>query len=156
MGKHADKNDKKSRPKYVLGWPEWTLIGIVICSSLLIALALCTGMRKSPQEKAEIELEKLANVYYVEYLYPRLLGNLENNPETMLKVYYEVGVPTTYLRQLLHYNDDEYADLAKVFDKLGCNTNATGVKFFPQEPYGQRDYTVEYIWQCEEGDFPKQ
>lgn len=155
MGKKSNKSDKKAKTKHVLGWSEWALIGIVVCSSLLIVIALCTGMRKSPQEKAEIELEKLANTYYVEYLYPRLLGNLENDPKTVLKAYYEVGVPTTYLRQLLHYNDDEHVGSAEIFDKLKCDTNATGVKFFPQEPYGQYDYTVKYIWRCEKGDFSK-
>ncbi len=151
--KVATKSQHKSKAKHVLGWPEWTLIGIVICSTLLIIAALCTGFFKTPQEKAEIELEKIADAYYTEYLYPRLLGNLDNDPKAVLQVYYEVGVPTTYLRQLLHYNDDEFAKSAKYFDRLECDTNATGVKFYPVEPYGPRDYTVDYIWRCEEGDF---
>lgn len=158
MGKKTTKKtqkNQKAKTKHVLGWPEWTLIGIVVASTLLIVAALCTGLIKTPQEKAEAELEKIANAYYTEYLYPRLLGNLDNDPKTVLQVYYEVGVPTTYLRQLLHYNNDEYADSAKYFERLGCDTNNTGVKFFPVEPYGPRDYTVTYSWKCEEGDFPK-
>jgi hypothetical protein len=156
MGKKTTKQKvQKNKSKHVLGWPEWTLIGIVICSTLLIVLALCTGFFKTPQEKAEAELEKIANAYYVEYLYPRILGNLDSDPKKVLEVYNEIGVPTTYLRQLLHYNNDEYASSAKYFERLGCDTNNTGAKFFPTEPYGPRDYTVSYTWQCEEGDFPK-
>ncbi len=155
MGKKTTKKTRKNKPKHALEWPEWTLIGIVLCSTLLIALALCTGFFKTPQEKAEAELEKIAKAYYTEYLYPRLLGNLDNDPKTVLQVYYEVGVPTTYLRQLLHYNGDEHAESAKYFEQLKCNTNSTGVKFFPVEPYGPNDYTVTYIWRCEKGDFPE-
>lgn len=155
MGKKTTKKTKKSEPKHKheLGWPEWTLIGIVICSTLLIILALCMGFLKTPEEKAEAELEKIADAYYTEYLYPRLLGNLDNDPKAVLQVYYEIGVPTVYLRQLLHYNNDEYAGSEKYFERLECNTNTTGVKFFPVEPYGPRDYTVTYIWECEDGDF---
>ena len=111
------------------------------------------GFLKTPEEKAEAELEKIADAYYTEYLYPRLLGNLDNDPKAVLQVYYEIGVPTVYLRQLLHYNNDEYAGSEKYFERLECNTNTTGVKFFPVEPYGPRDYTVNYIWECEDGDF---
>ena len=151
MGKKTTKTAKAKRTK--LGWPEWTLLGIVGCSVILIICALCTGMIKSPQEKAEIELQQIADAYYVEYLYPRLLGDINNDPAPILADYTEGGVPATYLRQLLHYNNDEHADKASVFEKLGCDTNSTGVRFFPQEPYGPRDYTVVYLWQCEEGDF---
>lgn len=145
MGK---KQAKKT--KHVLGWPEWTLVGIVACSTLLIVLALCTGLFKTPQEKAEAELKKIANAYYTEYLYPRLLGNLGNDPEKVLSEYTEIGAPMTYLRQLLHYNNDEYAESAKYFEYVECNTNATGVKFYPVAPYGPRDYTAEYTWQCDD------
>lgn len=148
MGK---KDTKKT--KHVLGWPEWTLVGIVVCSTLLIVLALCTGFIKTPQERAEVELEKIADAYYTEYLYPRLLGSLNNDPQEVLQAYAEVGAPTAYLRQLLHYNDDEYAKSAKYFDRLECDTNNTGVRFYPVAPYGPRDYTADYTWQCD--DFKK-
>ena len=150
-----NKKSAKKKCQHVLGWPEWALIGIVVCSTLLIILALCTGFFKTPQEKAEAELEKIADAYYTEYLYPRLLGNLDNDPKAVLQVYYGVGVPTTYLRQLLHFNDDEYVKSTKYFDRLGCDTNTTGVRFYPVEPYGPRDYTTDYVWNCQEGDFKK-
>ena len=153
MGKKSTKMSQKSKVKHKLGWPEWTLIGIVTCSTLLIVLALCTGLLKTPQEKAEAELEKIADAYYTEYLYPRLLGNLDNDPAETLTEYKEIGSPMTFLRQLLHYNNDEYSKSSKYFERMGCNTNSTGVKFFPVEPYGPHDYTVTYTWQCENGDF---
>lgn len=151
MGKNMTKTTKTKRTK--LGWPEWTLLGIVACSVVLIVCALCAGLQKTPREKAEIELQNLADIYYVEYLYPRLLGDVKNDPAPILVDYVESGVPATYLRQLLHYNNDEHIEKAKVFEELGCDTNNTGVRFFPKEPYGPRDYTVRYLWRCEKGDF---
>lgn len=151
MGEKTTKTAKTKQHKF--GWPEWTLLGIVLCSAVLIVCALCASLQKSPQEKAELELEKLAEAYYVEYLYPRLLGDVNAEPAPILEEYTEGGVPATYLRQLLHYNNDEHADKAGVFEALKCDTNSTGVRFFPQAPYGPRDYTVVYLWRCEESDF---
>lgn len=154
--KKKQQKSQKRKYKHVLGWPEWALLGIVAASTVLIIISLCTGFRKSPEEKAEREMKKIAEAYYTEYLYPRLLGNLDNDPKEALKAYAEAGVPSTYLRQLLHYNNDEYASSAKVFEKLECNTNSTGVKFFPVEPYGPRDYRAVNIWQCEKADFSEE
>lgn len=144
---------KKTTPKHVLHWPEWTLVGIVAVSTLLIIISLCTGLLKSPTERAEIEMDKLAEAYYTEYLYPRLLGNLNNDPAKVLPAYTESGVPTTYLRQMLHYNDDEHAKSAGYFEAVECDTNDTGVRYFPVEPYGPRDYTTVYFWRCANGEF---
>lgn len=146
--KKVAQTKKSKRKKF--GWPEWTLIGIVGISVVVIAIAVCTIFRDSPTERADKELKKLADDYYIEYLYPRLLGGRVNeDPEPMMKGYDETGVPTTYLRQLLHYNDDEKISSAEVFSAIACNTNMTGVRYFPHAPYGPTDYTVTYIWQCE-------
>ncbi len=146
--KKVAQTKKVQRKKF--GWPEWTLIGIVGVSVVAIAIAVCTIFRDSPAERADKELKKLADDYYVEYLYPRLLGGRVNeDPAPAMKRYDETGVPTTYLRQLLHYNDDEKIGSAEVFSAVACNTNMTGVRYFPYAPYGPKDYTVTYIWQCE-------
>lgn len=143
MGKHNRKKHK------TLGWSDWALVGIVIVSTVAIISALSTWLIDTPQEKAEKELAQLSDDYYVEYLYPRLLGMM-TEPVENLEKYKEAGVPTTYLRQLLHYDNDKNADLAEVFSMVACDTNQTGVRYYPVEPYGPQDYTVKYIWKCEE------
>lgn len=146
--KKVAKTKKGEKKKF--GWPEWTLVGIVGASVLVIAVAVCTIFRDSPAERADKELKKLADDYYVEYLYPRLLGGkIDEDPTPAMKIYDEAGVPTTYLRQLLHYNNDEKIGSAPIFTAIACNTNTTGVRYFPYAPYGPTDYTVTYIWQCE-------
>lgn len=140
----------KKTAKKSFGWSEWTLVGIIGVAGLAILISLCTLLRDSPAEKADKELKKLADDYYVEYLYPRLLGGRVNeDPTPAMEIYDDAGIPTTYLRQLLHYNNDEKIDSAEVFAAVDCNTNTTGVRYFPYAPYGPEDYTVTYIWQCE-------
>lgn len=142
------KTKKVERKKF--GWPEWALVGIVGAAIFVVTIAVCTIFRDSPAERADKELKKLADDYYVEYLYPRLLGGRVNeDPTPAMEIYDDMGVPTTYLRQLLHYNDDEKIESADIFAAVACNTNSTGVRYFPYAPYGPKDYTVVYIWQCE-------
>lgn len=145
------KKEKKQKSQKKMGWAEWTLMGIVLSSMMMIAISLCTLLRDSPAERADKELEKIADDYYVEYLYPRLLGGkMDADPTPAMEIYDETGVPTTYLRQLLHYNNGEKADSAEIFAAVACNTNMTGVRYFPFAPYGPNDYTVTYIWHCED------
>ena len=146
--KAVAKSKKTKKMKF--GWQEWALVGIVVVATIAVLIAVCTIFRDSPSERAEKELQKLADDYYVEYLYPRLLGGRMNeDPTAAMEIYDETGVSTTYLRQLLHYNNDEKIDSAEIFEALGCNTNATGVRYFPYAPYGAKDYTAEYYWFCE-------
>ncbi len=145
--KKVVKTKKLEKKKF--GWPEWTLVGIVGVASLAVIISLFTIFQDSPAERADKELQRLADAYYTEYLYPRLLGGrINDDPTSAMKIYDETGVPTTYLRQLLYYNDKN-AGLAEVFTAIDCNTNSTGVRYFPFAPYGPKDYKVEFIWKCD-------
>lgn len=141
MGKH-----KKHK---TLGWSDWALLGIVLVSTVAIVAALCTWLIDSPREKAEKEMAQLADDYYIEYLYPRLLGMMTAPADSLAK-YSEAGVPTTYLRQLLHYDNDKHQDSSAIFMAVECDTNYTGVRYYPVAPYGPRDYTVKYTWNCDD------
>ena len=100
-----------------------------------------------PQASVERELESLAKDYYENYYYDTV-----NEPETALAEFAETGLPTAYLRKLLAFDNGRHAASAEVFDSAGykCDTNKTGVKIFPEEPYGRTDYRVEYKYACEE------
>lgn len=139
----------KRAPKPPLDWPEFTLIGILVASVLLIAASILLRLSFDPRADAESAMEKLADAYYRGHLYPQLLDYKLDNPEK-LETYAEVGVPTTYLRQLLDYNDNKKVVPANVFNNqyYQCDTNRTGVRYYPQAPYGPRDYTVKYLWSC--------
>lgn len=148
--KLSRKEQKAQFGKRHMLWDDWLLLGIVVFSTLMIIGALCTNFIDTPREAAEKELSKIADNYYITYMYPRLLGSLDNDPTEMLSKYKDIGVSATYLRQLLKYNDGEFAASAPVFAAIACDTNHTSVRYFPTEPYGPRDYTVDYVWDCDE------
>ena len=137
----------KAELRAPMTWAEWALMGMVLAAALAIGLALSVQLLDSPAERAQKRMSALADDYYVEFLYPRLTnGGAETEK---LVDYAKSGVPMTYLRQLLHYNNGEHAEEAEIFETAGCDTNATGVRYYPVEPYGPRDYTASFVWQCD-------
>ena len=130
-----------------LAWSEWLLIGILAAATLAIGLALATQLLDTPEEQAKKELAKIADDYYVEYVYPQLTEAGQKTEK--LVDYATAGVPMTYLRQLLLYNNGEHQAQAGIFSAAGCDTNATGVRYYPVEPYGPHDYTASFVWQCD-------
>lgn len=130
-----------------LAWSEWLLIGILAAATLAIGLALATQLLDTPEEQAKKELAKIADDYYVEYVYPQLTEAGQKTEK--LVDYATAGVPMTYLRQLLLYNNGEHQAQAGIFSAAGCDTNTTGVRYYPVEPYGPHDYTASFVWQCD-------
>lgn len=143
------KESQRKGSKSPLDWPEIALIVILVVSALAIVVAMLMRAGFDPQGDAEGAMERITDDYYRAYLYPQLLNYDMEKPE-QLETYAGVGVPTVYLRQLLSYNDERKLISADVFSNqyIQCDTNRTGVRFYPHEPYGPRDYTVDYIWHC--------
>ena len=103
-----------------------------------------------PKLQAESSLKKVADEYYANYLYPRLMGN-NRDPADALAIYVSSGVPTTYLRQLLLYDNAKHNNVAGDFNNnyYKCDTNRTGVRYFPEEPFGPHDYHMDVYWECQ-------
>ncbi len=141
---------KKVTKKLELSWEQRTLLGMVAGASVAIMISFLGFLVDTPAEMAHKELAELADDYYISYLYPTLLGDVFTvDPGEKLQGYVELGTPATYLRQLLHYDNDKNMLSAPIFENVACDTNRTSIKFFPVEPYGPRDYTIKYTWNCD-------
>lgn len=138
---------KKTKPKPKYGLEEKLLVGIMAICAVMIGASFLTHLIPTPSEQADQSLKRIAEDYYLTYLYPQLMS-ADKDLERAFKKYDEAGVPTIYLRQLLHYNNGQYSDADGVFKEVGCDTNRTGVRYYPKEPYGSRDYDIKYIWGC--------
>ncbi len=138
-----------AKAKHILNLEEKLLLGIVAVSGVMIIAAFLTNLIPTPSERADDDLHKIAEDYYLTYLYPRLMSANKDLKKAFQK-YDTAGVPTVYLRQLLHYNDNQYAEMGASFKAVGCDTNRTGVRYYPKEPYGPHDYEVKYLWDCAE------
>lgn len=132
-------------------WREATLLSMIGISAVAIVATFALSSIFDPVKRSEHELEKLADAYYIEYLYPRSLGKYLNEPETVLKDYVNQGLPAVFLRQLLLYDDGKNAGSVDAFSNsyYQCDANKTYVRFYPVEPYGPRDYTIKYGTACE-------
>lgn len=135
----------------IANWEDYVLLGTVGTCVVMILCAFLVRTIGTPEEQMQRKLEKLANEYYITYLYPRLLGDLKSEPSSMLAQYSDGGVATTYLRQLLHFNNDQFIELAPTFQQFGCDTNNTSVRYFPIEPYGPKDYEIKFDYHCAPG-----
>lgn len=132
-------------------WREGALLSMIGVSAVMIIATLILSNVFDPVKRSEHELEKLADAYYIEYLYPRSLGKYLNEPEAVLKDYVSQGLPAVLLRQLLLYNNGKNSSSIEAFSNsyYQCDTNKTYVRFYPVEPYGPRDYTLQYGTACE-------
>lgn len=132
-------------------WREVTLMSLIGTSAAMIALTFTLSVVLDPIKRSEQEISKLAERYYIEYLYPRALGDYIDQPKVILRDYAKRGLPNVRLTQLLSYNNNSHANSLDVFENpyYNCDLNATYVKFYPIEPYGPRDFTVNYNMACE-------
>lgn len=147
MAKTTKTAKKAKKTKHIIGLEEKLLIVILVVSGAMIIAAFFMQLIPTPSEVANADLEEMANDYYLTYLYPRLMM-ADKDLNKAFEKYDLNGVPTIYLRQLLHYNEGQFKDRKANFQEVGCNTNQTGVRYYPKAPYGPHDYEVQYIWQC--------
>ncbi len=134
-----------------LTWREITLLSSIgVCALTIVFTFIYTNIA-DPVKRSEHELTKLANSYYIEYYYPRVLGKYLYQPEEVLADYAAAGLPAVRLRQVLLSNDGKYSSSADAFSNAyyQCDTNDTYIRYYPVAPYGPRDYTVTYSTACE-------
>lgn len=135
------------RLKSKLSWYELMVLGIIGVSGVAIVIAAVVGLNFDPWKTVEKEMNAIVKDYYISYLYPRLT---KDDSAESLEVYQESGIPTTYLRQLLSFDDAKFAKSSTAFSNqyYVCDTNSTGVRYYPYAPYGPEDYRAEYYWSC--------
>lgn len=123
---------------------------IVICATLVL-LNVAASAYFNPKVVVERELSALAEEYYEDYLYDNLIGGRTGEAVgEEMKRYKDVGVSDTHLRQLLLYDSGRRREASGYFDQDGykCDRNKTYVKYFPEEPYGRKDYHFEVKLAC--------
>lgn len=148
---HTTSRRKSTKRKVQpFSWREVTLMSLVGTSAAMIALTFILSSVLDPVKRSEKEITKLAERYYIEYLYPRALGDYINQPKIILRDYEKLGLPNVRLTQLLSYNNNSHASSLDAFTNpyYNCDLNATYAKFYPVEPYGPRDFTVTYNMVC--------
>ncbi len=144
------KSSRTHKSMGSLTWREVTLLSSIgVCAFTIVFTFVYTSIF-DPVKRGNKELEKISNSYYIEYYYPRILGKYLNQPEKILATYKDGGLPIVKLRQLLSSNNGKYAGSSEAFSNTyyECDIDNSYVRFYPQEPYGPRDYTITYNTDC--------
>ena len=146
--KVAKKLKSKKTPEPI---EKKIILACLIVSSCVVVLSVFVGIFFSPQRVAERKLEKLAADYYENYFYDKFASTVpEDEKEKVFKDYSEHGFAPVYLRQLLLFDNERDAGYAKYFNTTtySCDKNQTKIQIFPVEPYGRKNYRVEYAPSC--------
>ena len=108
----------------------------VIVSSVMVALSLFVAVCFNPEAIAKRKFEFLAREYYETYYYE--------------KFFEKTGFQPVPLRQLLLYKNGKNSGFKKYFEagNFSCDKNTTTAKFYPEKPYGVKDYRVEFTFNC--------
>ena len=123
---------------------------VIFACIFLVFFNLAAHAVLDPKKMAENELQALAKDYYENYYYDSFTADLTAEDfATAFLTYHDYGFPKVYLRELLLFDDGRHANYRGYFDgQYYCNTNHTYIQIFPQPPYGKKDYTVEYKYEC--------
>ncbi len=124
----------------------------VIVSAVMVGVSLFVTVYYNPEAEVKRKFEELATRYYEEYFYEKFTEAIDPSlREEKMKLYAETGLQPVLLRQLLLYQNGKYASYKQYFEREGykCDKNKTSAKFYPVEPYGAKDYTVVYNFECQ-------
>ena len=137
---------KKTRNGLFAGRPPVSkklILGIIAIIAVIVISAVCGIFLFSNERQVKNQISALANEYYENYLYQ---DNLASSAD--LAKYESYGFAPITLRQLLLYDNQKNSGFAPYLTKY-CDENTTTIKFYPDAPYGRRDYHTDYTYSCE-------
>lgn len=132
---HSSMNSRRRSA----GSPISKAIIVLILVAMLIGLIMILmSFLRDPERLAKSEIESLTSEYYKDFYF----GITD---KSVLEKYNQVGLPILTARQLILHNPTRKAEILKEY----CDENETRVRIFPESPYGENDYRVEYKYTCE-------
>lgn len=148
LNKVVSKKLKSKKPATPL--EKKLVFGCIAASVVAVIASLFIGVFFSPEKVAARKITYLAKDYYENYYYDKFVATIDKDFDKSFEKYKDSGFAPVYLRQLLLFDNERDAKYEKYFNiqNYSCNKNTTTVKFFPVEPYGKKDYKIEYTFSC--------
>lgn len=147
MRRQSLKHTNEEQPK-----TRYVAIFVVLVAALAVVVNVILSLNFTAEKMTMRKIEAIARDYYENYFYDNYVGEMsEEEIREELSGMEKSGFPRTYLHDLLLFDNKRHAEDAKEFKRKGytCDTNKTYVIFYPEEPYGKKDYRVEYEMECE-------
>ena len=125
------------------------IISIIIIAMLATSIAVISVLIFTPEKRIKSQIELLATDYYKNYLYQNIADKNQTpyNIEKVLSNYAQEGFSSITLRDLLWHDVKKSANLASTAKKY-CDINETTIKFYPEPPFTQDAYRIEYNYSC--------
>ena len=143
--KKIKKFYKKSQRTFHLTARKITLI-IIAAVAFLVGIAILLSVIFSAENTTKRQIESMAKDYYETFFYENFTKNSGGEISAFEK-YAEKGFAKVTLRQLLLFDGGRYKNLTENLTEY-CNEGLTTVKFYPVEPYGTKNYKIEYDYSC--------
>ena len=125
---------------------KFMLIIVIILIAVVIIATICSFIFSNENE-VKYQISKASSSYYEDYFYQSIFHaeSVKSDDEgyTSLEKHHEKGFSAVKLSTILSY-DSNYAN----FLNQNCDTDRTTVKFFPDPPYDNKSYHVEYTYSC--------
>ena len=139
---------KKSPEKVSATGAKTVTLIIIGLAALMVILASFTAFFFTPEKIIKSEVESLAKNYYENIIYKKISASSEKTLDEIMAKYTETGFSRVTLRQLLILNAETHPNATAIITTY-CDDSASSVKFFPEPPYGQTDYRIEYDYSCD-------
>ena len=122
------------------------LIFALIALIIVVIVVVSINPFKKKEEKIVSDTtleESIASVAinYYEDFYSKL-----DNPGDALKDFSEVGL-TKHLTELNEFKEFD-TEIANTLKEKECDYNTSKIIIYPEDPYGEKDYTFEVILDC--------
>lgn len=124
---------------------QTAIIGVILGAMLVVVVGVLAIQFAKPERQVADKVSALASNYYENSLYKSVTDEGAN--KDVLKKYTETGFAPVTLRQLLLFKSYTDTKESKYLNRY-CSDEATRVTYYPKEPYGVKDYTVEYQYSC--------
>ena len=132
---------KKEHDRRVFLIARRLILAVIALAMLVVALVFLFASFMQPEKVVTTKIEGITADYYENYFYDRI------KDYSNLGSYTESGFSRVTLRQLLLFDSERYANDASLLSKY-CDTEATYVRIYPEEPFSKQDYHVDYHYAC--------
>ena len=138
---------KKILKNFHLQAKKITILSIIV-AMVLVASAVVLGLLLRPERQIKRKIETMATDYYENYFYKNFSETVAGGSVVdAVKGYAEKGFTKVPLKQLLLFDGGKYRGLMDEMKKY-CDVDATTMQIFPKEPYGNKNYKIEYNYSC--------
>lgn len=127
-------------------------IALIILVILLVVAFFSLQTKGDQESKLSKKLEEVGSDFYTNFYHGQITSDKTEEESTeFLSRFNEKGIKVD-LDNLSRFNEQKYSDLLETFvnkkTKIACDQKNTRAIIYPQEPYGDKDFTIKGELDC--------